>query len=298
MATRRRFERKPRDATRRAIRYDAMMDDTIDENAAWQAFARRDRAFDGRFVVAVRSTGIYCKPSCAARRPRRENVAFLDDAAAARAAGYRACRRCLPDSAARDRVAVTDAAAIIASGATAPALADIAARVGYAPHHFHRLFRRLTGVTPAAFARAVRVDRAMAALRDGSPVTAALYDAGYTTPSRFYADAARLGMAPAVRAQGGAGETIAWTVVPTALGDLSAAATARGWCRLAFERDDDMLRTAFRAATIVRGDAALHDRAAALVAVAEAVPHDAALPRPLRETALRALLWQAADARG
>lgn len=298
MATCGRFDRKPRDATRYGIRYSADMDEAIDENAAWQAFARRDRAFDGRFVVAVRTTRIYCKPSCAARRPRRENVVFLRDAAVARAAGYRACRRCLPDSAARDRAAVTEAAAIIAASRTPPALRELAARVGYAPHHFHRLFRRLTGVTPAGYARGVRAERVAVALRHGSSVTAALYDAGYTAPSRFYADARRLGMAPAIRGRGGIGETIAWTVVPTALGDMLAAATARGWCRLALADEADGWEKAFHHATIVPGDAALHDRAVALVAAAEAIPHDAALPAALRKAAFRELLWQAAAALG
>ena len=275
----------------------ADMGEAIDTDVAWEAFARRDRAFDGRFVVAVHSTRIYCKPSCAARRPRRENVAFLHDAAAARAAGYRACRRCLPDSAARDRAAVIAAAAALGGDEAAPSLAALATRVGYAPHHFHRLFRRMTGVTPAGYARMLRADRAAAALRRAGSVTGAIYDAGYAAPSRFYADAARLGMTPTAWAHGGAGETITWTVLPCPPGSLLLAASARGWCRFAFATDEAEVRAELPAATWVRGDAAFRARAAALVADA-AAPCDASLPRAIREVALRERLHAAAARRG
>lgn len=273
------------------------MNATIDTDAAWDAFARRDRAFDGRFVVAVRSTHIYCKPSCAARRPRRENVAFLPDAAAARAAGFRACRRCLPDSVARDRAAVIAAAALLA-GEDPPPLTMLAATVGYAPHHFHRLFHRLTGVTPAALARTCRADRILTALRGEGAVTAAIYAAGYAAPSRFYADAARLGMTPQAAAAGGAGETIGWTDIATPLGTMLLAATPRGWCRFAFDETEADVRAAFPAAAMHPGDAAFRDRAAALVAQATAVAGDASLPRDLRRTAFRTLLHAAATSVG
>lgn len=264
------------------------MSATIDSDTAWDAFARRDRAFDGRFVVAVRSTHIYCKPSCAARRPRREQVAFLPDAAAAQAAGYRACRRCLPDSVARDRAAVIAAAALLA--ADAPPLAALAAAVGYAPHHFHRLFHRLTGVTPAAYARTCRADRVLAALRSSDGVTAAIYAAGYAAPSRFYADAARLGMTPQAAAAGGAGETLHWTRLAAPCGPLLLAGTARGWARFAFDESEAALRAAFPAATLRPGDAAFRARAATLLARATGVTTDASLPQPVRRTALRTLL--------
>ncbi len=268
------------------------MSATIDPDTAWDAFSRRDRTFDGRFVVAVRSTHIYCKPSCAARRPRREHVAFLPDAAAARAAGYRACRRCLPDAVARDRAAVVAAAALL-GGDAAPPLAALAAAVEYAPHHFHRLFHRLTSVTPAAYARTCRADRVLAALRGADNVTAAIYAAGYAAPSRFYADATRLGMTPHAAATGGAGETLHWTRCATSLGPLLLAATRRGWSRFAFDEDAPDLRAAFPAATLLPGDAALCARAATLVAQAAAVPVDTTLPSPVRRIAFRTLLHAA-----
>ena len=123
-----------------------------DADTAWSAVLRRDRGFDGRFVTGVLTTGIYCRPSCAARHPARANVRFFADGAAARGAGLRACRRCLPDDIARDEVAVAQAVMLLAAEEP-PALAALAAAVGYAPHHFHRLFKRATGLTPGQYRR-------------------------------------------------------------------------------------------------------------------------------------------------
>ena len=139
---------------------DAMLTDPIRREQALDAFTRRDRDWDGRFVAAVRSTGIYCRPSCPARRPRPEQLRFFADGAAARAAGFRPCLRCHPDAVPRDRAAVAQAIALIAAAGAPLPLADLAARVGYAPHHFQRLFRRATGVSPAAWARGLRARRA------------------------------------------------------------------------------------------------------------------------------------------
>ena len=266
---------------------------TIDPDQAWTAFLARDRAADGRFVAAVRSTGIYCKPSCAARHPRRENVTFLVDGAAARAAGYRACLRCRPDEVARDRVAVDAALAAIAADGALP-LAALAARVGYAPHHFHRLFKRATGLTPAAWTRARRADAAAAALSGEASVTDAIYAAGYSGPSRFYAGAApRLGMAPSVWARGGAGVTVRWTAAATSLGPLLIAATDRGLCRVAFDEGEADLRRRFPAATVEAGGAALADLAAAVVAQVEGPARLHALPLDVRGTAFQEAVWQA-----
>ncbi|GAA0670846.1 AraC family transcriptional regulator of adaptative response/methylated-DNA-[protein]-cysteine methyltransferase [Sphingomonas insulae] len=266
----------------------------IDQDAAWAAFAARDRAQDGAFVAAVRTTGIYCKPSCPARHPHRDNVRFLADGAAARAAGYRACLRCKPDEVARDSRAVAAAVALIAAAEDGIGLEALAAQVGYAPHHFLRLFRRATGVTPAAYARALRATRAAEALqRDGS-VTAAIYAAGYGAASRFYADGARrLGMSPSAWARGGAGVTIRWTVATTTLGPLLIAATDKGLCRVAFDEDADALARRFPAAQIAAGDAALATLAAEVVALVETPGRDAALPLDVRGTAFQEAVWQA-----
>ena len=266
----------------------------IDQDAAWAAFAARDRDQDGAFVVAVRTTGIYCKPSCPARHPHRANVSFLPDGAAARAAGYRACLRCKPDEVARDRRAVAEAVALITAAESGIGLERLAAEVGYAPHHFLRLFKRATGVTPAAYARGLRAARAADALqRDGS-VTEAIYEAGYGAASRFYAHGAkRLGMSPGAWARGGAGVTIRWTVAATSLGPLLIAATAKGLCRVAFDEDAGALARRFPHATIAAGDAALAALAAAVVARVETPGRDAALPRDVRGTAFQEAIWQA-----
>jgi AraC family transcriptional regulator of adaptative response/methylated-DNA-[protein]-cysteine methyltransferase len=267
---------------------------TIDQEAAWTAFAARDRAQDGRFVAAVATTGIYCKPSCPARHPKRENVRFLADGAAARAAGFRACLRCRPDDVARDHVAVSRAVAAIAAAEMPPSLEMLAAAVGYAPHHFHRLFKRATGVTPAAYARAIRASRAAEALGREESVTAAIYDAGYAAPSRFYDEADdRLGMTPSVWSRGGAGVTIRWTRADTSLGSLLIAATARGLCRVAFDEDEAALRARFPAAAIVPGGAALDMLARDVVAQVEQPGRDHALPLDVRGTAFQEAVWQA-----
>ncbi len=270
---------------------------TIDPDTAWAAFAARDRAQDGAFVVAVRTTGIYCKPSCPARHPHRANVTFLADGAAAQAAGYRACLRCQPDAVARDSRAVAAAVAAIVASEDAIRLEVLAAHVGYAPHHFLRVFQRATGVTPAAYARALRAERAATALqRDGS-VTAAIYDAGYGAASRFYADGAkRLGMSPSAWAGGGAGVTIRWAVATTSLGPLLIAATDKGLCRVAFDEDATTLMRRFPKATIEAGGDALTALAAEVVALVDMPGRDVTLPLDVRGTAFQEAVWQALKA--
>ena len=290
----RRFDRKRRDAAAARVAYIADMTQTIDSDIAWAAFERRDRSFDGRFVGAVRTTGIYCKPSCPARHPKRENVSFFPDPAAARAAGFRACLRCKPDEAGRDRVAVAEAVTAIETSEDAIPLEELAAQVGYAPHHFHRLFKRATGVTPAAYARGLKARRAAEALSTDASVTGAIYEAGYSAPSRFYDHGAkRLGMTPSAWARGGAGVTIRWTVVDTSIGAMLVAATDKGLCRVSFDEDDAALRTRFPKAEVVPGGAALTDLAARVVASVESPERDHDLPIDVRGTAFQEAVWQA-----
>src|SRR4051794_27786242 len=155
----------------------------LDGDAAWAAVLRRDRSRDGSFVTGVLSTGIYCRPSCAARHPKRQNVRFFASTAAARDAGLRACLRCRPDDAASDDVAVARVIDLLWRQDQCPTLAQMAAVAGYSPYHFHRLFRKATGVTPAAFARGIRGRRMEAALSAGGDVTGAIYVAGYAAPA-------------------------------------------------------------------------------------------------------------------
>ncbi|TPG20952.1 bifunctional DNA-binding transcriptional regulator/O6-methylguanine-DNA methyltransferase Ada [Sphingomonas koreensis] len=272
------------------------MDDlpTPDADAAWDAFERRDRGHDGRFVVAVETTGIYCKPSCPARRPKRAHVRFFVDPAGARAAGFRACLRCKPDEVGRDRIAVAQAVALIEAAEDTIALDELAARVGYAPHHFHRLFKRATGVTPAAYARGLKARAAAEALKREVSVTAAIYEAGYAAPSRFYEGGAkRLGMTPSAWQRGGAGVTIRWTIADTSLGAMLVEATDKGLCRVSFDEDAAALRARFPQAEIARGGAALADLAARVVAAVESPERDLDLPLDVRGTAFQEAIWQA-----
>lgn len=268
-------------------------DSPIDDNAAWAAVLRRDRGMDGRFVTGVLTTGIYCRPSCAARHPRRENVRFFADGAGARGAGLRPCLRCRPDEVARDAEGVGRALTLIETAEEPPVLADLAAAAGYAPHHFHRLFKRATGITPAAYVRGVRAKRAETALKGTRTVTDAIYDAGYAAPSRFYADAGeRLGMTPSAWRDGGRGETIRWAVSPTSLGPMLVAATGRGICRLSFNEDGDALVERFPNATILPGDGQFDSLVNEVVAAVETPerPHD--LPIDVRGTAFQEAVWR------
>ena len=271
-----------------------MSTNTLSDQAAWEAFERRDRAYDGRVFGAVTTTGIYCKPSCPARRPKREQVVFYPDAEAARAAGYRPCLRCKPDEIGRDRIAVARAVELIEAAEEGVSLDELAERVGYAPHHFHRLFKRATGVTPAAYARGLRARRAQQALSREESVTEAIYEAGYSAPSRFYETAnARLGMTPSVWKRGGAGVTIRWTIAETSLGPLLIAATDKGLCRVAFDEDSLALARRFPAAEIVPGGAALAELATRVVREVESPSRDADLPLDVQGTAFQEAVWQA-----
>ena len=230
----------------------------LDPDTAWAAFMRRDRSWDGRVIGAVKTTGIYCKPSCPARRPKREQVVFYGSPEGARAAGFRPCLRCKPDEVGRDRDAVAAAIKLIERAEEAPSLAELAAAVGYAPHHFQRLFKRDLGISPAEYARALRSRRTEQALKANGRVTDAIYDAGYQSPSGFYSDAKeRLGMTPSAWRDGGRGETIRWTTFDSPLGKLFIAATSRGICRLTFDDSEESLRRLFPNATIVQDEGGL-----------------------------------------
>lgn len=265
----------------------------IDDDQAWAAFARRDRSHDGQFVVGVRTTGIYCKPSCAARRPRRDNVAFYRGEAEATAAGLRACLRCRPDAIARDQAAVRQALAMIDASTELPTLAVLGRAIGYSPAHLQRLFTSQVGVSPAAYARARRAARLERALDEEDSVTTAIYAAGYSGPARVHADSRdRLGMTPSAWRNGGRGVTIRWAVVETVLGPMLLAATDKGICRLSFDEDAAALTVRFAHATIVPGGpemTALVDAAVAAVAqpaLAQQLPLDVA------GTAFQQAVWQ------
>lgn len=265
----------------------------IDADECWTAVLARDRAFDGRFVTGVLTTGIYCRPSCAARHPRRENVRFFADGVAARGAGLRPCLRCSPDDVSRDERAVLSAIAAIKAAGQPLALAELAGEAGYSPAHFQRVFTRHTGLSPAAYARALMASRAADALTEEGNVTEAIYAAGYSAPSRFYEGTqGRLGMTPSAWANGGKGATIHWATVDTTLGRMLVAATAKGVCRLSFNEGREALEKRFPKAELAEGGA---EFAALLKQVVDAVeaPGDFGhIPLDVKGTAFQEAVWR------
>ncbi len=265
----------------------------INADDAWTAVLARDRAFDGRFVTGVLTTGIYCRPSCAARHPARANVRFFADGAAARAAGLRPCKRCLPDDVSRDERAVLAAIAAIKAAEQPLALAALAAETGYSPTHFQRVFTRHTGLSPAAYARALMQERAAEALTGEGSVTEAIYAAGYSAPSRFYdSNKGRLGMAASAWANGGSGVTIHWAVVPTTLGPMLVAATDKGVCRLSFNEGREALEARFPKAELIEGGVEFASLLKQVVAAVEAPGDFAHIPLDVKGTAFQEAVWQ------
>ncbi len=266
---------------------------SISDAAAWAAVLARDKALDGRFVTGVLTTGIYCRPACAARHPRRVIVRFFAAGAAAQAAGLRPCLRCKPDEVTREAASLERVYRLLAEAEETPSLEAMANAAGYSPHHFHRLFKRATGITPAAYYRSLRARRAEAALAANGRITDAIYDAGYSGPGRFYADAkGRLGMTPSAWRDGGRGETIRWAHAQTDLGTMLVAATDKGICRLSFDEDEADLGVRFPKARIEPGGPAMDDlvRRTAAAVNAPARPHD--LPLDVRGTAFQEAVWR------
>ena len=265
----------------------------LDADTAWAAFMRRDRAWDGKIIGAVKTTGIYCKPSCPARRPNREHVEFFATGEEARAAGYRSCLRCKPDEVGRDGEAVAKAVRLIEAAEESLTLDELASAVGYAPHHFQRIFKRDLGISPAEYARGVRNQRTEAALKANGRVTDAVYEAGYAGPSSFYSDAKeRLGMTPSAWRDGGRGETIRWTHFDSPLGRMMIAATSKGICRLTFDDSEASLRRLFPRATIVEDAGALKELIEGALEAIERPLAAHQLPIDVAGTAFQEAVWR------
>jgi AraC family transcriptional regulator of adaptative response/methylated-DNA-[protein]-cysteine methyltransferase len=265
----------------------------LDVDSAWAAFERRDRSWDGRVIGAVKTTGIYCKPSCPARRPKREHVEFFASADEARAVGYRACLRCKPDEVGRDREAMAKAVKLIEAAEEPLTLDELATSVGYAPHHFQRIFKRDLGVSPAEYARGLRNRRTETALKANGRVTDAVYDAGYSAPSSFYSDAKeRLGMTPSAWRNGGRGETIRWTHFDSPLGRMLIAATSRGICRLTFDDSVNSLQRLFPNATIVEDAGGLKELVEGALQTIESPRAAHQLPIDVAGTAFQEAVWR------
>jgi AraC family transcriptional regulator, regulatory protein of adaptative response / methylated-DNA-[protein]-cysteine methyltransferase len=271
------------------------------ESARWAACVARDRSADGQFVFGVRTTGIFCRPSCAARRPQRANVCFYEDAAAALRAGLRPCRRCEPEGdgpGERDAARVARICRLLEHSAAPLPLTTLARHASLSPFHFHRLFKRLTGMTPAAYQRTQRSERLRARLRAGDSVTDAIYAAGYGSSARFYADSdATLGMSPRSYRSGGQGSLIRFAATRCWLGTLLVAATQRGVCALLLGDDADELqkdlRRRFPRAQLQAGDRRFARLLSRVVRALERPALAARLPLDLRGTVFQRRVWEA-----
>lgn len=276
------------------------------EQQQWQAVAARERAADGAFVYAVRTTGVYCRPSCPSRRPKRENVSFFALPEAAERAGYRECRRCRPRASpasdpalARVRRACALIDRALEEGESGPpALGDLAQATGTSPHHLLRLFKRSLGISPRDYADAKRLRLVKRHLKAGEGVAGALYAAGYGSPSRLYErSASQLGMTPATYSRDGKGATIGFTTARSPLGQILVAATARGLAAVSLGDNDQRLEAALRseypAASIARDDQGLKPAVDAILAYLAGERPDLALPLDLQATAFQWRVWQA-----
>lgn len=220
----------------------------LDDETFWQAVLSRDVRFDGRVFFGVRSTGVYCRPSCPARRPRREQVVFFQIPEAAESAGFRSCRRCKP----RDHVAADPRVEMVRRACRyiethldgSHTLDDLSAETGVSPYHLQRVFKRIVGISPRQYAAAFRLSKFKSGVKRGSSVTEAMYDAGYSSSSRLYESApSRLGMTPADYRRGGKGTHINYTIVGCSLGRLLVAATEKGVCTVRLGDSDRALES-------------------------------------------------------
>ncbi|HVY33437.1 MAG TPA: bifunctional DNA-binding transcriptional regulator/O6-methylguanine-DNA methyltransferase Ada [Caulobacteraceae bacterium] len=273
------------------------IDDASLDEARWTAVCTRTAAPDADFLYAVKTTGIYCLPGCASRRPRRENVCFYPSATAARAAGFRPCLRCRPDEPKADGI-IAQACRTIEDALTPPSLAALAAQAGLSSFHFQRRFKAVVGLTPAAYARAKRAERARAALLIENQVTAAIFDAGFSSSGRFYETSGeRLGMTPSVFKKQGRGQTIRYGVGACWLGHVLAAATERGVCAISLGDDPDVLiaqlKDRFGEADIAQGGQDFQGTLDQVIALVEAPAKLHQLPLDIQGAAFQERVWQA-----
>jgi len=267
----------------------------------WADVVARNAKADGTFFYSVKTTGVYCRPSCAARPPRPENVAFHSSIAAAERAGFRACKRCKPGQpplAERQAAQIAELCRIIEKSEEAPNLAALASRAGMSVFHLHRTFKAVTGVTPKAYATAVRAKVVRAALGKSGSVTEAIYDSGFNSSGRFYEKSNQmLGMTPSKYRGGGSNEEIRFAIGECSLGSILVAATGRGVCAILLGDDPAELahdlERRFPQAKLVGGDASFEALVAKVVGLVENPRNEVALPLDIRGTAFQERVWQA-----
>lgn len=286
---------------------EGMANGRSDDDTRWRAVQQRVAALDGTFFYAVRTTGVYCRPSCPSRRPRRENVRFYDRAADAERAGYRPCRRCEPQAQTPTEPHLALIVAVCRyleePHETPPTLEHLAARFAMSPTHLQRSFTRIVGVSPRRYADAHRRTRLKARLKDAHSVTEALHDVGYGSSSSFYGKTGgALGMAPLAYRAGGEAMRIAYMVVPCRLGQLLVAATSRGVCAISLgDAEADLVaglgREFPRAALLPAGDSAQAGDpgmwVGALLAYLDGERTTPAVPLDIQATAFQRRVWDA-----
>jgi AraC family transcriptional regulator of adaptative response/methylated-DNA-[protein]-cysteine methyltransferase len=265
----------------------------IDPDAAWQQILARDR--DAEFIYGVTTTGVFCRPGCASRRPLRKNVRIFSTETQARTAGFRPCKRCCGTIASREPV--SEIRNYIESHADrAVSLAELAKLVKLSPFTVQRLFKQQMGVSPLQYQRALRAGALRGALKQGETVTNAIYNAGFSSSSRAY-EGSQLGMTPARFAQGGRGETIAWCSAPSPFGWILVGATHRGLCWLSLAATkaeaEATLRAEFGAAALQRDPTLSKFVESALAKVSKRADQRTSVPLDLRGTAFQLRVWQA-----
>ena len=274
---------------------------TTSPDAMWAAVVARDASFAGQFYIAVKTTGVYCRPGCPARLPKRDNVRFFDTRDEAERAGFRPCKRCKPNQPSLDQVhaaKVAQACRLIEAADEAPKLDALAEIVGLSPYHFHRIFKQTVGVTPKAYAVAHRNKRVRAELPTSDTVTAAIYGAGFNSNGRFYANASEvLGMAPTDFREGGAGQDIRFAIAECWLGLVLIAASEKGVCAILFGDDPEELRCdlqdQFPRARLIGSDKSFEELTAKVIAFVEAPGQGLDLPLDIRGTAFQHRVWDA-----
>ena len=287
--------------TRAIARSSAMARSFATDDERWRAVSNRDPASDGVFIYSVKTTGVYCRPTCPSRLAKRENVRFHATCAEAERAGFRACKRCQPagaSAAERQVEVVARACRMIEAAEQAPALEELATTLGLSAAHFHRLFKAQTGVTPKAYASAQRASRVRQELASGQPVTRALYRAGYASNGAFHASSQKvLGMQPKAVRAGGRGETIRFAIGQCWLGSILVAATEKGICAILLGDDPEELirdlQNRFRRAELIGGDAKFEKLVARVVGFVEQPAKASKLPLDIRGTAFQQQVWQA-----
>ncbi len=261
----------------------------------------RDASFDGQFYMSVATTGIYCRPGCPARLPKRSNVAFYKTADEAEAAGFRPCKRCKPRQPGLSelhRNTVADACRQIETAAEEPTLQQLARAAGLSPHHFHRVFKSIVGLTPKAYAVAHRQKRVRDKLKRSKTVTEAIHDSGFNSSGRFYADSTQvLGMTPSDFRAGGVDTDIRFAVAACSLGKILVAASDKGVCAIFLGDDRDVLvgelRERFPRANLIAGDRAFGRLTAKVIGFVETPNAKWDLPLDVRGTAFQHRVWQA-----